>query len=200
MAEVFEVHDAKLDRSVALKRLMRHAAAEPELLHKFLDEARRLASLDEHDAILPVHECDEADGMPYITMRLIDGGSLQPVVAAGKPIPVSRLRSLTAAIGGALDFAHQRGIVHCDVKPDNILVDRNERPYLADFGISRLVADFLAGDEDQPMVYTPSYASPEQIRGEQPGTPSDTPSMLSRIARTTSASELNSRPSGSRSS
>ncbi|MFN3244996.1 MAG: protein kinase domain-containing protein [Planctomycetota bacterium] len=173
MSVVYKARDPKLDKKVALKQLLPEFANDPDKLRRFIDEVRRIARLDDHESILKVFDYGEAEGGPYITMQLLVGGDLATQLDEGAPLSSERVRSIVAAIGGALEYAHRHGVVHCDVKPSNILIDRLGKPFLADFGISRVINDLLAGDEQMPSIYTPKYASPEQVRGLQPDERSD---------------------------
>ena len=159
---VYLARDAELDRLVAIKtphpgRIDTQSDAE-----LFVTEARVLAKLD-HPAIVPVYDVGRtADGLCYIVSKFIDGGDLKKGLESER-MPRDRAASLIAAISEALHFAHARGLVHRDVKPGNILIDRAHRPYLADFGLALREEEF---GKVAAFVGTPEYMSPERPAGK----------------------------------
>lgn len=168
MAEVFLAYDPHVNREVAIKLIHSRMAADPELKRRFLQEARSLAAL-EHSAIVPIYDYGEQDDKPYFVMRYMSGGSLQDRLVGGVP-PLNETVRILQRIAGALDIAHDRKIIHRDIKPSNILFDPHNDPYIADFGIAKLVQDGtgVAGGVGGTTMYggTPKYMSPEQCRGE----------------------------------
>jgi serine/threonine protein kinase len=162
MAEVFLAFDDNLGREVALKVLS--AGADAKATRDFLQEARRIAQLSDHQNIVTVHEAGEDQGHVYIAMRKMDGGTLHELLAARSVQDLETLRRVVSSIGGALQHAHDHNVVHCDVKPKNILLDGRDGFYLADFGISRMTWDALAGNGDPSTGLTVRYASPEQLQ------------------------------------
>lgn len=166
MASVYDGYDASVNRYAAVKLLHRQFAARPEVVDTFLQEARKVARLERHDGILTVYEVGDHEGTPYIAMQKIDGMSLDALLAQREGVlPCATVRQIFATVGGALGFAHSHGIVHCDIKPSNILVERFGRAFLTDFGISRARPDRLGVAVDGVPACTPRYASPEQLRG-----------------------------------
>ncbi|MEZ5962242.1 MAG: SUMF1/EgtB/PvdO family nonheme iron enzyme [Planctomycetota bacterium] len=165
MAQVYEGYDPVGDRVLAVKVLKAEYANSPAVVSSFVQEAKKAIRLESHDAVLTVYEVDQDGDTPFIAMRRVDGHTLQYELTKRGVLPVDRVRGIMASIGGALEYAHQRGIVHCDVKPSNIMLDRVGRAYLMDFGISRAVGDLLGARLDQLSAFTPQYASPEQTRG-----------------------------------
>ena len=165
MAAVYQARDERLGRVVALKLL----AGDEALRTRFVREARSVAAVD-HPHIIPVYAAGEADGMQYIAMRFVAGGTLQEVFRAVGALPPKRTGSFISQVASALDAAHGAGLVHRDVKPGNILVDARahgpEHAYLTDFGIARAMMSAgsltLAGQ----FLGTPDYAAPEQINGQ----------------------------------
>ena len=165
MAAVYQARDERLGRVVALKLL----AGDEALRTRFVREARAVAAVD-HPHIIPVYAAGEADGMQYIAMRFVAGGTLQEVFRAAGALPPKRTASLISQVASALDAAHAASLVHRDVKPGNILVDARahgpENAYLTDFGIARAMMSAgtltLAGQ----FLGTPDYAAPEQINGQ----------------------------------
>jgi serine/threonine protein kinase len=123
---------------VALKRLA-GAAEDVRFRERFLRESRLAASLD-HPAIVPIYDAGEVAGQLYIAMRLVDGKDLKQLLAAEGSLEPGRAVALLAHVADALDAAHERGLVHRDVKPSNVLVDERGHCYLSDFGLSRRVA------------------------------------------------------------
>jgi TolB-like protein/Tfp pilus assembly protein PilF len=171
MGAVFRAEDTRLGRHVALKLLPVNMAADREARARFLDEARAAASLD-HPNICTVYEFDEVDGQPFLAMQLIEGETLAASIARG-PLDEERAREVLAAVASALAAAHARGIVHRDVKCENILLGTNGTIKLADFGIARLLVDQsrLTG-AGQVVGSLPSMA-PEQIEGRDVGPATD---------------------------
>lgn len=164
MSTVYVGRDPLSNREVAIKVLP------PELLHdetfraRFEREARVIAAL-EHPAIVPVYDFGESDGRPFFVMRLMIGGALTQKISQG-PISLEEVIRILSHIAPALDEAHSRGMIHRDLKPDNILFDQNDESYLADFGIVKL-SEAGATLTGNAIVGTPAYMSPEQGRGER---------------------------------
>ncbi len=159
---VYLAVDEELDRQVAIKMPRRADIASAAGANDFLAEARILATLD-HPGIVPVYDVGRtAEGRCYIVSKLIDGSDLWARMRAG-PLTWDQTVTLVAAIAEALHHAHVHGLVHRDVKPANILLDRAGRPYLTDFGLALREADF---GKFACYVGTPEYMSPEQARGE----------------------------------
>ncbi len=164
MATVFRAHQISMDRDVAIKVLPPQFLNDPTSVDRFKQEASIVARL-EHRAIVPVHDYGEHNGMPYIVMRLMDGGSVDDLLANG-PVDLTRTLHIIDQIAPALDYAHREGVLHRDLKPSNILLDANGDAYLTDFGIARI----LGSHSPRPLtttgvVGTPSYMSPEQAQG-----------------------------------
>ena len=136
MASVFLAHDTRFERDVAVKILPQHFLHDPNFRLRFEREAKTIAAL-EHPAIVPVHDFGEVNGQPYLVMRYMPGGTLTQHAAAGH-FTLEKARPIVNKIASALDFAHQRGVIHRDLKPDNVLFDQLGLPYLSDFGIAKL--------------------------------------------------------------
>ncbi|MBL8092728.1 MAG: protein kinase [Anaerolineales bacterium] len=164
MATVYRAFDPAFKRDVAIKVLPRELLHDLTFRARFEREAQTIAGL-EHAAIVPVHDVGEADGQPYIVMRLMPGGSLADRLVAG-PIALVEVARILARLAPALDRAHALGVVHRDLKPGNILFDADGEPYIADFGIARLADDSPALTATG-VFGTPAYMSPEQARGER---------------------------------
>jgi eukaryotic-like serine/threonine-protein kinase len=171
MGEVWRAHDTRLGRDVALKVLPAEMAADPERLERFRREAKALAALD-HPGVVTVHSVEEADGVHFLTMQLVDGQPLDRLIPAdGLPLP--RLLEIAISLAEALAAAHERGIVHRDLKPANVMVSGDGRVKVLDFGLAKVtevgresaatVTHALTGDG--VVMGTVPYMSPEQVSG-----------------------------------
>lgn len=163
MATVYRARQLSMDRDVAIKVLPARLLTEPVSLERFKREASIVARL-EHRAIVPVHDYGEREGVPYLVMRLMDGGSVDDLLADGPVSPETTLR-IVEQIAPALDYAHREGVLHRDLKPSNILLDANRDAYLTDFGIARFLYASTDPLTTDGVVGTPSYMSPEQAQG-----------------------------------
>ncbi|MER7014837.1 serine/threonine-protein kinase [Saccharopolyspora sp. NPDC000359] len=167
MSVMYRATDVRLGRKVALKVMGEHITGDAEFRERFVDEARNTSAID-HANIVPLYDFGEVDGMLYIAMRLVDGSDLASLIKDG-PISPKRTLELLAQIAEALDMLHERGLVHLDLKPANVLVTSresvHEHVYLADFGLTRRGATghrTASGD----FLGSPTYAAPEHLRGE----------------------------------
>jgi DNA-binding beta-propeller fold protein YncE/ABC-type branched-subunit amino acid transport system substrate-binding protein len=165
MGVVYRAHDGALDRDLALKLLAPELAADESFRARFLRESRLAASLD-HPSIVPIFDAGEVDGQLYIAMRLVDGTDLKRLLAAEGPLDPERAVRMLEQVADALDTAHERGLVHRDVKPSNVLIDARGHVYLADFGLSRRLAEQSPLPGAGLSLGTADYVAPEQIRGE----------------------------------
>lgn len=165
MATVFKAFDPKTDRFVAIKFLPDQYATDPTLRERFEREARAIAKLG-HPHILPLFAYGEEQNVPYMVMPLMETRTLADRLRQGS-IPLTELSKLLMQIASALDYAHENGIVHRDVKPSNILMDKAGNAYLSDFGIAQQVGSDGNLTGSHMMIGTPSYISPEQCHGEQ---------------------------------
>ena len=167
MATVYRAYDPRFRREVALKILPSAFLNDPAFHARFEREAQSIAAL-EHPAIVPVYDFGEADGQPYLVMRLMTGGSLADRLEK-TTLSLAEITRIFSRLAPALDVAHQHGIVHRDLKPANILFDQYDKPYLADFGIAKWASE---GDATKALtgtgatVGTPAYMSPEQVQGQ----------------------------------
>lgn len=162
MATVFHAHDPRFERDVAVKVLPKQFTHDPQFRARFEREAKTIAAL-QHSAIVPVYDFGEQDGIPYLVMRFMDGGSLSDRLHKG-PLTLDESARILQQLAPALDEAHSRGIVHRDLKPDNILFDAFGDPYLSDFGIVK-VSQQTAELTGAGIIGTPAYMSPEQAKG-----------------------------------
>lgn len=163
MATVYRAYDPQFKRDVAIKILPKEFLHDKEFRARFEREATTIAAL-EHPAIVPVYDFGEQDGQPYLVMRYMGGESLKERIDRGV-IPLDEVVRIVDFIAPALDYAHSQNVIHRDLKPDNILFDQQNSPYLADFGIAKL-AETSATLTGNAIVGTPAYMSPEQGRGE----------------------------------
>ena len=163
MAEVWCAEDEVLGRNVALKLLGSRYAEDPEFRERFRREARAAAGLT-HPNIVGIFDRAEWDGTPYIAMELVDGRTLKELVIERGPMPVDVATDLTEQLLNALGYAHKRGIVHRDVKPQNVIIDGEGQAKVADFGIARAVNSDMT--ETGTIVGTVQYLSPEQAHGQ----------------------------------
>jgi predicted ATPase/Tfp pilus assembly protein PilF len=168
MGEVYLATHEGLGRRVALKLLAPELAADPAFRERFIAESRLAASLD-HPHIVPIYEAGEADGRLFLAMRYVEGDDLGALIAATGSLEPERAVDLLAGIGAALDAAHDRGLVHRDVKPANILVARtaraDEHAYLGDFGLTKLLGSDAGFTRSGQLVGSVDYVAPEQIEG-----------------------------------
>jgi serine/threonine-protein kinase len=165
MATVYKAYQPAMDRYVALKILPRHLAGDPQFLARFQQEAKVLAQL-QHPHILPIHDYGEADGYTYLVMPFIESGTLVGLMT-GAPLPLTQVRRIMSQIGDALDYAHSRGLIHRDVKPSNVLIDKRGNCLLTDFGIAKMMQGNTKITTTGGVVGTPAYMSPEQGLGEK---------------------------------
>jgi serine/threonine protein kinase len=176
MAMVLRATDENLGRTVALKILAPALAGDAEFRERFVRESRAVAAVD-HPHIIPVYAAGQADGVLYLAMRFVAGGDLRSVLRREGPLPGERAVALLAPIASALDAAHAAGLVHRDVKPANILVDkrpaRPEFPYLSDFGLAKGASSAAGLTGTGQFLGTPDYAAPEQISGKATGPQTD---------------------------
>jgi hypothetical protein len=164
MGVVYKARQPKLDRLVALKVLPPEVGRDPAFAERFAREAQTLARLD-HPGIVAVHDFGESSGLFYLVMQFVDGANLRQVLRDGRLKPEEALR-LVPQICAALKYAHEQGVVHRDVKPENILLDHRGRVKIADFGLAKLIgaptADRSLTGSGQVMG-TPHYMAPEQM-------------------------------------
>jgi eukaryotic-like serine/threonine-protein kinase len=164
MGAVFLAEDLKLDRRVAIKVLLPEVADEPGFVGRFQREARIAARLD-HGSIIPIYEVEQVGDFHYFVMKYVAGKSLEEMLT-GEPLPVPQASEILWQAAGGLDHAHQRGVVHRDVKPSNIMVEDGEgRVVITDFGISKAIQSESRYTSTGQMLGTPCYLSPEQAQG-----------------------------------
>ncbi|MBC7643804.1 MAG: serine/threonine protein kinase, partial [Thermoleophilia bacterium] len=171
MAKVYLASDQTLGRQVAIKILDHRHAADAGFVERFMREAQSAAKLN-HPNIVQVYDRGRVDDAYYIAMEFVDGVTLKDLVRSRGPLEEAEVIAYGRQAGSALRFAHRNGIVHRDIKPQNMLIDAEGRLKIADFGIARAGAD--AGlTEVGSIVGTAQYLSPEQARGQTVSATSD---------------------------
>ncbi|HEY3833520.1 MAG TPA: protein kinase [Acidimicrobiia bacterium] len=163
---VYEAHDVKLRRRVAVKVLHEALASDAGFLRRFQTEARVAASLH-HPNIVTVHDWGADGDLPYMVLELLEGGSLRSMLDAGTTLTVAQAAHVGRDVARALDYAHRRGIIHRDVKPANLLFDEHGGVRIADFGLARALAEASWTEPAGALFGTARYASPEQALGTQ---------------------------------
>src|ERR1700687_1613871 len=167
MGVVFHGFDPVIGRTVAVKtiRLSEEGTglSRPELLARFQTEARA-AGLLTHPNIVVVFDAGEEEGLFYITMEFVEGRSLQSLIDSHQPFPVPRVMKLMEQVCSALDFAHQHNVVHRDIKPANLMLTADDVVKITDFGTAKILQFGTA--QTAHVMGTPSYMSPEQVKGK----------------------------------
>ncbi len=168
MGIVYKALDPDIDRKVAIKTIRFDLASEEtdneEIMERFMREAQAAGKLT-HPNIITIFDVGREEDLTYIVMQYIEGPSLQRLIAHGEKFSVPEVIKLMEQVCNGLDYAHQNGIVHRDIKPGNILLDNNKRPYICDFGVARVDTSTLT--QSGTAVGTPSYMSPEQVMGKK---------------------------------
>ncbi len=167
MGVVYKAFDPMIGRTVAVKTMKLteegSGMARPELVARFQTEARAAGQLV-HPNIVIIYDAGENDGLYYITMEFVEGRSLQSLIDQKQPFPLPRVLRIMGQVCSALDFAHQRNVVHRDVKPANIVLAADDTVKVTDFGTAKILQ--LGTTQSGTIVGTPSYMSPEQIKGK----------------------------------
>jgi serine/threonine protein kinase len=179
MGVVYRATEIELGRPVALKLIAPKLADDPDFRERFQRESRLAASLD-HPNVIPIYQAGEAEGGLFITMRYVLGTDLADLIAREGMVEPKYAVGIVTQVAAALDAAHQRGLVHRDVKPANILVtDHGEgkHAYLTDFGLTRDTTAMGGLTQTGQFVGTIDYAAPEQIEGKPPGAGADVYSL-----------------------
>src|SRR6202521_2718626 len=177
MGEVYQAHDTKLGREVAIKVLPEAVAHDPERLSRFQRAAKMLASLN-HPSIATIHGLEQSGGTSYLVMELVSGETLQDRVKAG-PLGIEEALKIAVQIAEALEAAHEKGIIHRDLKPANVKVTPEGKVKVLDFGLAKAFSGDAANDDpsNSPtlsaaatmqgvILGTAAYMSPEQARGK----------------------------------
>jgi serine/threonine-protein kinase len=172
MAVVYKAQDLSLGRMVAVKVLRENLTGDTEFLARFQQEARAAANLT-HPNIVTVHDFGRDGGRNYIVMEYIEGKDLKSIIKEGAPLKLERALDLVIQMCAGVGYAHRAGLVHCDVKPQNILLTADGRVKITDFGIARALATLRPGETTDVVWGSPQYYSPEQAAGETPTPASD---------------------------
>ena len=164
MGAVYQAHDRELEREVALKVIRSDMAANPEILKRFKQELI-LARQITHKNVIRIFDLGQADGIKFITMEFIEGEDLQNMLRRKKKLEPAEAATIMAQVCRALEAAHAEGVIHRDLKPQNIMLDKSGRVYVMDFGIARsLVTPGMT--QTGALIGTPDYMSPEQAKGQ----------------------------------
>jgi predicted Ser/Thr protein kinase len=164
MGSVYRAYDQTLGRLVAIKVMQRELAEDPRFAENFVREARAAAALN-HAHVVQIYSCAQEKGQLYIVMELVDGGRLDEMMAGGKQLDEAFVLRVGLQVAEGLHAAHEIGLIHGDIKPGNILFDKQERAKVVDFGLAR----FAAQQHMQPgeIWGTPYYIAPEKVRSRQ---------------------------------
>jgi serine/threonine protein kinase/tetratricopeptide (TPR) repeat protein len=166
MGRVYKAHDKELSRTIAIKVVRPGAMGEADALGRFKQELV-LASKISHKNILRIHDLGEVNGMKFITMAYVDGQDLYQIMRDNPKLPLERVVKFATQLAGALAAAHAEDVVHRDLKPQNILVDKNDQVYISDFGLAKSFAEGAVGmTQTGAFLGTPRYMSPEQVEGK----------------------------------
>jgi WD40 repeat protein/tRNA A-37 threonylcarbamoyl transferase component Bud32 len=161
---VYKARDAELDRTVAIKVPRAGNLAGAQEMDRFLREARSAAQL-RHPSIVTVHEVGQKEGLPYLVSDFVQGVTLTDLLSARRP-GFREAAELVAEIADALQYAHEQGVVHRDVKPSNIMIGEDGKPCVMDFGLAKREAGEITMTIEGQVLGTPAYMAPEQARGE----------------------------------
>ena len=176
MADIYLGRDRRLGREVAVKVLRPELSADEEYIGRFRDEARAAAQLN-HPNIVSVFDWGSDAGDAYIVMEWVDGPTLADELRADAPLPVARAARLGADIAAALAYAHEKDVIHRDVKPSNVLLAPTGHAKVADFGIAKVPERSTVQTNPGVVLGTPAYLSPEQLKGGQADGRSDVYSL-----------------------
>jgi serine/threonine protein kinase len=165
MSSVFRAHDSLLDRKVALKVMHQQYGEDPEYVERFRREARSVAALS-HPNIVTVIDRGEHEGRQFIVFEYVEGENLKQLIQRRGPAPIATALELAIQIGQALSFAHKQGLVHRDVKPQNVLLNGNGTAKVTDFGIARSLDVKRGVTQTGTVVGTSEYIAPEQAQGQ----------------------------------
>src|ERR1700685_1658747 len=166
MGRVYKAYDKELNRTVAIKVVRQGVMGEADALNRFKQELV-LASKISHKNILRIHDLGEVDGMKFITMAYVEGQDLHQIIKENPKLPLERVLKFATQLAGALAAAHAEDVVHRDLKPQNILLDKNDQVYISDFGLAKSFAEGAVGmTQTGAFLGTPRYMSPEQVEGK----------------------------------
>lgn len=166
MGRVYKAQDRELNRTVAIKVVREGVMGDANVMNRFKQELL-LASKISHKHILRIHDLGEVNGVKFITMAFVEGEDLHQIIKTNGKLPLDRLVKFATQLAGALAAAHAEDVVHRDLKPQNILVDKNDQIYVSDFGLAKSFAEGAVGmTQTGAFLGTPRYMSPEQVEGK----------------------------------
>jgi serine/threonine protein kinase len=172
MAVIYKATDLALGRTVAVKVLRPSLTSDPEFLKRFRQEARNVANLS-HPNIVTVHDVGQDGNTHYIVMEYVDGEDLKRLIRASAPFSIDRALSIAIKICAGVGYAHRAGLIHADVKPQNVLVTESDHVKVTDFGIAQALSATQPRERQKVVWGSPHYFSPEQAQGEPPTPASD---------------------------
>lgn len=172
MAVIYKAVDLALGRTVAVKILRPSLTNDPQFLKRFRQEARNVANLS-HPNIVTVHDVGQDGNTHYMVMEYIDGEDLKRLIRANAPFTIDRALSIAIKVSAGVGYAHRAGLVHADVKPQNVLVTENDTVKVTDFGIAQALTATKPRERQRVVWGSPHYFSPEQAQGEPPSPASD---------------------------
>jgi len=164
---LYRARQVRLDRPVALKLVEPDVARDPLVRERLRREARMVAALD-HPNVVPLYAAGEEDGTVYIVTRWVEGTELGTLIQGDGPLEAGRAARTAAQIAAALEVAHEKGLVHRDVKPSNVILTSEDHVYLTDFGLAKRAETAAGLTAVDQMLGTVDYVAPEQIEGSQP--------------------------------
>jgi serine/threonine protein kinase len=164
---LYRARQLRLDRPVALKVVSPEVARDAVVRERLRREARTVAALD-HPNVVPLYAAGEEDGNVYIVTRWVEGTELGNLIHDGGPLAPERAARIAAQIAAALELAHEKGVVHRDVKPSNVIVTSEDHVYLTDFGLAKRMGTAPGLTAVDRMLGTVDYVAPEQIEGSEP--------------------------------
>jgi serine/threonine protein kinase len=169
---LYRARQIRLDRPVALKLVEPEVAGDPVVRERLRREARTLAALD-HPNVVPLYEAGEEGGTVFIATRWVEGTELGTLISRDGPMEPARAAQIAAQIASALEVAHEKGLIHRDVKPSNVIVTPEDHVYLTDFGLTKRAGSASGLTMAAQMLGTIDYVAPEQIEGNEADTPGD---------------------------
>jgi serine/threonine-protein kinase len=173
---LYRARQVRLDRPVALKLIEPDVARDPVIRERLRREARTVAALD-HPNVVPLYEAGEERGSVYIVTRWVEGTELGALIHRDGPLEPGRSARTAAQIASALEVAHEKGLVHRDVKPSNVILTPEDHVYLTDFGLAKRAETAPGLTRADQMLGTVDYVAPEQIEGSEPDARSDVYSL-----------------------
>jgi len=173
---LYRARQLRLDRPVALKVVEPDVASDRVIREQLRREARTVAALD-HPNVVPLYEAGEEEGTVYIVTRWLEGTELGILIRREGPLDPPRAARIAAQLASALEVAHERGLVHRDVKPSNVIVTAEDHAYLTDFGLTKRAGSASGLTMAGRLLGTVDYVAPEQIEGDEPAAPGDVYSL-----------------------